>query len=230
MLKRILIGIGFLTLVTTIVIGIVAYSELEKSVEVQEKVKLFRSYTLPPRPKIDGTWKRYRCPEDKIAGFDFSENAKLVEAQYLMDTYGAGCADRTDDTHNRKTRYYAPKFKTYIELDVENNCGKSGCLVNVKLTSEAIASQNCVPKIDFGPLQTGKGLQVGDSEDKVRKLYGTPYEEEPTEKPGQSHMFYSDLAVSPDKNVPPEGTLPGHALRVVLQNRKVVSIEFFTGE
>lgn len=231
MVKRLLIGIGIVTLVATIVIGIRAYFEMEKNVEIRERVKGFRSFKLPPRPVIDGTWTRYRCLEDKIAGFDFSEGARPIEAEVLLNTFGAGCADKAEDTHGRRSRYFIPKAKTYVELAIEPNCGRNGCLVNVKITGEAISPKECVPKADFKTLCTGKGLQLGDSVEKVRKLYGAPYDKgKPDDKSNRYSMFYSDLAVSPYKGVPPEGTLPGHAMNIVLENNKVVSIEFITGE
>jgi|GEM_PF-6184373 len=229
--KRILIGIGAVVLAATIMAGGFAYLETRKSREIQEKTKGYRSFSLRPRPVIDKTWTRYRCPEDKIAGFDFSDGAQVEEAEALLNTYGTGCADKTEDTHGRRLRYYVPKSKTYVELDIENNCGKNGCLVNVKLAREAIFPRTCVPKADFKSLSTGKGIQLGDSEDKVRKLYGLPFSEgKLADKPGRFYAFYSDLAVSPDKDVPPEGIPPGHAMRFIFQDYKVFSIEFIAGE
>ena len=229
--KRILLGIGVVALAATIVAGGFAYLEMRKSREIQETTKGHRSFTLRPRPVIDKTWTRYRCPEDKIAGFDFDNGSQIVEAQTLLNTYGTGCADKTEGAHGRRLRYYVPKAKTYVELDVENNCGKNGCLVNVKLTGEAVFPRTCVPKAGFKSLSTGKGVQLGDSEDKVRKLYGLPFSEgKLADKPGRYYSFYSDLAVSPDKAVPPEAIPPGHAMRLVFQDAKVFSIEFITGE
>lgn len=226
-----MIGIGAVALAATIVAGGVAYLEMRKSREMEEKTKGYRSFSLRPRPVIDKTWTRYRCPEDKIAGFDFTDSAPVVEAEALLNTYGAGCVDKTEGTHGRRLRYYVPKSKTYVELDIEDNCGKSGCLVNVRLTGEAIFPSTCVSKADFKSLSTGKGVQLGDSEDKVRKLYGLPLSEgKSADKPGRYYLFYSDLAVSPDKDVPPEALPPGHAMRIAFQDAKVFSIEYITGE
>jgi len=64
-----------------------------------------------------------------------------------------------------------------------------------------------------------------------RKLYGIPFSEgKSADNPGRYYSLYSDLAVSPDKDVPPEGLPPGHALRIVFQDAKVLSIEFIAGE
>lgn len=167
-------------------------------------------------------WQIHHCPEYRIAGFDLSEHVKTFEKD-VVGVYGNGCVGDIDGEHNKSFRYYLPASKLFVELEFEQSL-----LVNVRITQMEIAERTCLAKKEFSPVITGKGLEIGDSKERVKKYYGEPAEtRDVPNKPGQYYMVYSDEATFGSQS---KGVYPGHAMYVTINKEKVVSMEIITGE
>lgn len=205
--------------------------------EINKRNQMYLKDYHPPtgigEPRINEKGEKYHCPESVIAGFDFTDlgpgSVVINEADDVVRTYGEGCVDRNKEHHGAVHRYYDEKSKIYIELGFNPNCGRNGCLVNIKLTTEKIASQTCAPKVKFKSLMTKKGVKIGDSETMVRKIYGNPTA---IYKLNAKYMFmgYSDEVVY--KTAPSESLYPGHMMGFTLDKDKgkVIGIEMITGD
>ncbi len=110
------------------------------------------------------TYRVVYNPENTLIGFQF-DKGKLKTEQSIIDLFGEGC--KKGDIR----KYMLQNEDVVIEFDVQ---GPRNFITGVGLSRGNANASKCISKNNIGPLETGKGLKLGDDSSRVLQLYGLP--------------------------------------------------------
>jgi hypothetical protein len=163
-----------------------------------------------------------------MAGFDLSEYSEKITENDILKQFGPGCREEQDDSHTINRRYFDPRSNSFIQFGIEDRR-----VVNILVTNDKISSTSCVPKNQLPVLETGRGIRVGDTLDKILKTYGTKNaylrklkKIEPFYHYGTMRLMYSCLDTEGNKMEYEEIC----SLEIILKDNLAISIELITGE
>lgn len=115
--------------------------------------------------------------ETHIGPFDFADS--LMKESQLISSFGRGYVqiDRVGGKIlDKKHIYYVANEKVWVEIRLSHVLDKNleHAVEGVLITKMKLCDEKFKPKKTFGPLVTGKGIEIGDAIDKAINIYGTP--------------------------------------------------------
>jgi hypothetical protein len=111
--------------------------------------------------------------ENQIGPFNFAGEPMTVSQ--LISDFGQGyvhiyrVGDRILDEEHI---YYVSDQKLWVEISISHVLPRE--VDSIIVTKKKLCEERFKPKKSFGPLNTSKGIKIGDSIDKVLNAYGNP--------------------------------------------------------
>lgn len=164
-------------------------------------------------------------PEKVLVGFSF-DHGKLKTEDEIIREYGNGCVAQ----YSRK--YGIAEGKQIVEFYFQ---GDARWLIGIGVYYSTEEKNDCALHGNIGAIKSGNGLILGDSEDKVYKLYGSPMYIRSTEKTkhktgkeaslSENHtLYYRDDIVYKNGGDSANGVPPYSQLRIEICKKKVCRI------
>lgn len=115
--------------------------------------------------------------ETQVGPFNFA--GSLMKETKLIALYGDGYIQTyivNGKVLDKKHIYYVSDAKVWVEISVSHVLDEhlARFVEAVLVTKKKLCDTKFEPKRPFGPLVTGKGVNIGDSLNKIIKTYGSP--------------------------------------------------------
>jgi hypothetical protein len=115
--------------------------------------------------------------ETQIGPFDLA--SPPVSESKIISQFGQGYVEvnkSANETLEKKQIYYAPDQKVWVEIRFSHvlNAKLEHIVEEILVTKYKLCDEKFQPSKPFGSLITSRGIQIGDSEEKIIQTYGAP--------------------------------------------------------
>jgi hypothetical protein len=117
--------------------------------------------------------KAYKNIETKIAGFtiDHCGERNSIQESKLTEIIGSDCG-----MENAQKIYFIPRVKAFIDFGFCEDTNGTKWVTDISIMNKQFTNvKSCQVRNKLLMLKTGRGVMLGDSEEKIIKIYGDPY-------------------------------------------------------